>query len=236
MTLAKLLETMTTSILDAKWDFRVGRVVPATGDVALAGGSVEVEATILYSDLRESSSLVNKIDRRVAAKAIKAFLTGACRVIRSNGGTVVSFDGDRVMAVFVGEQQCSRAARAALKINYFVKRVLGPKLATQFVSLQQAGFEISHCTGIDSGTVIAVRAGVRGTNDLVWIGRSANLAAARSEVRDEYASYITEAVFKALDDDARVGGPENESMWERATWKWKGEEVVLYRSKWRYVA
>lgn len=235
MSLAQDVETAINGVLNARWDFRVGRVVPDTADVALSGGAVELESTILYADLAESSSLVNEMDRRVAAKVIKAFLASACVVIRAHDGTVTSFDGDRVMAVYVGDYKNSNAAKTALKLNHVVKKVLSPKLAAQFVALKRTGFRLTHCVGLDTGTSVAVRAGVRGSNDLIWIGRAPNLAASLSEIRqDNYASFASAEVFKKLSDEAKFSNGEKKPMWGACTWTWRGEKLDLYRSEWTW--
>jgi class 3 adenylate cyclase len=40
-----------------------------------------------------------------AAEIYKSYLISACRIIRDNGGEITAFDGDRVMAVFIGNMK-----------------------------------------------------------------------------------------------------------------------------------
>ena len=44
------------------------------------------------------------------------FLYCAARIIRDNGGEVVAYDGDRVMGVFLGDQQAQNAAIVTVHI------------------------------------------------------------------------------------------------------------------------
>jgi len=88
-------------IFSQSWSLRDGRVVPSTDDIALAGGAVKLEATFLYADLAQSSYLATDFQQRTAAKIMKAFLYCMARLISANSGSVVSFDGDRVMGVFI---------------------------------------------------------------------------------------------------------------------------------------
>ena len=62
--------------------------------------------------------------------------------------------------------------KCALQIKYTVAAIMRPKFENQYDSVRNASFSISHGVGIDTGTVLAVRAGARGDNDLIWIGRS----------------------------------------------------------------
>lgn len=235
MTTAADLESIVNDVLYTPWNLRTGTTVPSTDTVTLSGGGVEVDATVLYSDLAQSSRLASEFDRRVAAKVVKAFLACASALIKDHGGEIKSFDGDRVMGVFMGPRKNSNAAICAIKINYAVAKILKPKLSSYFQSLSNSGFTISHATGIDTGTVLAVRAGIRGANDLVWIGRAPNLAARLSDLREDgFGSYITEQVFAAMADDAKFGGNPKQVMWERRSLTWQGEQVSVYRSSWTW--
>ena len=174
-TLMALYDDLTSDvqgIIDTPWSTRKGQKVPSTSDVALAGGAVELEATFLYADLANSSKMAKELDRRVAAKILKAFLATTARLVRYHGGTIVSFDGDRILGILIGDSKNSSAAKCALQIKYTVAAIMRPKFENQYDSVRNASFSISHGVGIDTGTVLAVRAGARGDNDLIWIGRS----------------------------------------------------------------
>lgn len=48
----------------------------------------------------------------------KTYLHCAAKVVRANRGEVTAYDGDRIMAVFIGPQKCSSAATAALQLHF----------------------------------------------------------------------------------------------------------------------
>lgn len=227
------LEGDVDGIISAAWDTRVGRKVPTTEDVRLAGGAVELEATFLYADLAGSSKIVKSLDRRVAAKILKSFLATTSRLVKYHGGSIVSFDGDRVLGVFVGAERNTVAPKCALQIKYTVDEVIRKKFEARYESVRTAEFKISHGIGVDSGVVIAVKAGIRGDNDLIWVGRPANLAAKLSDMRD-YCTYVTAPVYNDMGDSSKYGGSENVNMWERATWTFLGDKILVYRSNWRW--
>jgi len=168
MALSDDLENEVQAIISTTWDKRDGRKIPETEEVALAGGAVEIDATFLYADLADSSKMAKELDRRIAAKIIKSFLYCASKLIIARGGKIVSFDGDRVMGVFYGDSKNSSAAKCALQIKWAVDKIC-EKFETNYESVKNASFQIRHGVGIDTGTVLAVRGGVRGTNDLIWI-------------------------------------------------------------------
>ncbi len=214
-------------ILNIPWDTRQGWVVPETEQVKLDGGGVRLDATILYADLAMSSRLATNLHKNVAAKVFRCFLHCATKILTVHGGKITSFDGDRVMAVFLGDHKNTMAATAALKINYTVKKIIRPCIRQYFESLK--GFLLFHAVGIDTSEVLTVRAGQRGSNDLVWIGRAPNLAAYLSSIRKLGSrSYISREVFRGLKPAFR-NNPEL-AVWKPLQIKWLGKQLKIFRS------
>src|ERR1051325_2168679 len=227
------IEDDVDSILSQTWDIRDGEVVPETSDVALAGGGVKLTATMLYSDLADSTELAMNFDKRTAARVFKCFMTATSRIVRAQGGEIRSFDGDRVMAVFIGDSKNTSAAKAALKINHAVLKIIKPKLEAKYTSLSDGGWTIKHCTGIDTGEMLIVRGGIRNNNDLIWVGRAPNVAAKLSGVRAApYYSYITPQVYNKLSDEAKK--TDGKDMWQKTTWNEVAGIDTVYRSSWTW--
>jgi len=215
------------AIFAAQWNKREGRKVPEAEDVSLGNDAVELSGTVLYADLADSTGLVDNFKAWFAAEAYKAYLVGTCRVISNNGGEITAFDGDRVMAVFMGDYKNTSAVRTTLQINYLVRRI-NAALKKAYPS---TAYTLHHTVGIDTSRLFVARTGIRKSNDLVWVGRAANYAAKLCALGGaDYASYITEAVFSKLNKTAKYGGSPSRPMWEKRIWKEMG--VVVYRSSW----
>lgn len=211
------------------WNVRDGRVVPEAGAVLLGNEAVKLEpATVLYADLSGSTELVDKKPWEFAAEVYKTFLCCAARIIASEGGGVTAYDGDRIMAVFIGDSPNSSATRAALKINYCRVNIIMPLLKKQYPS---ETFELKHVVGIDRSTLRAARTGVRGANDLVWVGRAANYAAKLTTLPDSHPTWITKDVYDRLTDDLKL--TDGKQMWEKMTWN-AMNAMTIYRSTWSY--
>ena len=225
MALADDIKSEVTNVLRTAWKLRDGRDVPADNSIILGNDGVNLEAVVLYADLVDSSGLVSRESATFAAEMYKCYLTTACRVIRDNGGTITAFDGDRVMAVFVGDEKNSAAARTALKINYAIKKIVNPAIKVQY---PQTTYSVDHVVGIDNGKVLVAKTGIRGSNDLVWVGSAANIAAKLCTIREGHSSWITSRVHDMLASDAKLsnGSP----MWEARTWN----GTTVYRSAWTW--
>ncbi len=75
------------------------------------------------------------------------------------------------MAVFIGNAKNSSAARAALKINFARLHIIHPALKAQY---PKTTYELKYVVGVDTSQLFVARTGIRGANDLVWVGRAAN--------------------------------------------------------------
>lgn len=222
-------------IIDMPWNTRQGQKVPSSTDVALAGGAVELDATFLYADMANSSKMAKELDRRVVAKILKSFLATTARLVRFHDGSIVSFDGDRILGVFIGDSKNSTAAKCGLQINYTVKNIIRTKFESKYDTVKNASFTIRHGIGVDTGTVLAVRVGVRGDNDLIWIGRAPNLAAKLSDLRESpNYTFISTTVYNRLNDTSKYSGKDKKNMWEKCTWSFLGDAMTIYRSSWHW--
>ena len=218
------------SILNTKWETRDGQVVPEADDVQLDNDAVLLDGTVLYADLAESTTLVSGYKNWFAAEVYKSYLVCACTIIRSNGGEITAFDGDRVMAVFIGDSKNTSAAKAALQINYAVQEIINPKIQQVY---PKTNYELRQAVGIDTSKLFIARTGIRGSNDLVWVGRAANYAAKMCSFREGgYTTYITADVFDLLHDSVKYGGNPRALMWEQRNWEKQARTV--YRTSWRW--
>lgn len=223
-------EQLVSHVLTTPWNVRAGVVVPEHKDVVLTGGAVRLDLTILYADLADSTRMATNYDKRVVAKLYRSFLASCSQLIRDNGGHIRSFDGDRVMGIWIGNWKNTPAVRCALQINYVLTQIISPRFAQAFPTF--AGqYPIAHAAGVDTSDILAVRAGVRGDNDLVWVGKCANVAAKLSTLRESpYHSFITSAVYSKLHASAKVS-QSGLAMWEARHVDGIG---TIYRSNWRW--
>lgn len=220
------------AVLAQTWTLRDGRVVPTTQNVTLAGGGVELTGTMLYTDLADSTELA-MWDRKVTARLCKAFLGCATSLIRAEGGEVRSFDGDRVMGVFLGDMKNTRAVRCSLKINWMFLHLLKPKFTARYEAFRNGTYKLAHCTGVDTSEILVVRTGLRDNNDLIWVGSAPNVAAKLSGIRDDpYFSFISGAVYDQMADEAKVA-KDGRLMWEERAWT-AGPIKRVFRSSWTW--
>ena len=227
MPLGDDLRAEVRKIFKERWSVRAGRVVPESDDLKLGNDAVTLEGTVLYADLDGSTKLVDSNNRKFATEIYKCYLACAARIIRSEGGEITAYDGDRVMAVYIGGSKNTNAAKTALKINYAVKKIINPAIADLYPNQR---YSVTQSVGIDTCELFIARTGIRGSNDLVWVGPAANYAAKLSDRRGP-PSQITEYVYKKLNESAKFAS-NGQNMWQRATAQEIGNKII-YTSTWK---
>lgn len=130
------LEGSVDGILSTSFDERDGRVVPSTGDVTNSQ-AVKLDAVFLYADLAGSSALARHCPWDTTAKIIRSFLYCAARLIRAYNGQIRSFDGDRVMGVFIGDMKNTWATYCAREIFFCTEEILEPMATKKFSSAKK---------------------------------------------------------------------------------------------------
>ncbi|MHB8139956.1 MAG: hypothetical protein ACYDHD_01655 [Vulcanimicrobiaceae bacterium] len=78
-------------VVTATWDPRDGRKVPNVDDVALKEGAVDIEGSVLYADLANSTGLVELGNMQFAAHVTRVFLYVCSQLIKHCGGAIRSF-------------------------------------------------------------------------------------------------------------------------------------------------
>ena len=79
-------------------------------------GGAEIPLSILFADIRGSTSLAERTSASAFTRLVQRFYLGAARAVEDHGGVVDKFLGDGVMALFVpviaGEAHAERAIAA----------------------------------------------------------------------------------------------------------------------------
>lgn len=229
MALADDLNFEVKNVFKETWGVTAGRVVPAPASIGLGNSAIEFDsATVLYADLDGSTTMVDTMKWGFSAEIYKTYLLCAAKIIKSLDGVITAYDGDRIMAVFIGERKNTRAVFSALKINWAVKNIINPAIVAQY---PQTTFSVRHVVGIDTSPIRVARTGVRGDNDLVWVGRAANYAAKLTTMSSESPTWITADVYDALASDAKQYNGSD--IWEARLWT-AMNSMKIYRSVWTW--
>jgi class 3 adenylate cyclase len=132
----------------------------------------EVEATIVFSDIRGFASLAERLAPREVAEMIGRHLTAMVEVVTAHGGVVDKFTGDAVMAVFGAPRPASDHARRAVICAAAMQRRQVALNEAADVDLPTSEIGI----GINTGPMIAGTVGGPGRLNYTVLGDAVNVA------------------------------------------------------------
>jgi adenylate cyclase len=139
-------------------------------------GGVQREGTVMFSDLRGFTSFAESLPVERVIEVLNIYLGEMSAAILDNGGTLVAYMGDGIMAVFGApiEQpdHADRALRAA-------REMLGARLATfnSYLRAEGLGEGFRMGVGLNSGHVMSGNVGSQRRLEYTAIGDTTNTAA-----------------------------------------------------------
>ncbi len=155
-------------------------IVPKKGDLTF-GNTVKKmpHVKVFYIDMRKSRKILSDASTFWSVKIHKAFLGAVTHCLENREGHLRSFNGDGLLAFFIGENAASRAVRAALDIKGFVLEI--NKILTEN-DINPIDFGI----GIAQGEVVIAKSGKAGDDqtkqDLIWVAIALYVAVELSEL------------------------------------------------------
>jgi len=135
-------------------------------------GYLTTLATVMFVDMRGSTSLSEALTPLEMAQTVDAFLGPVVRIIIQNGGAVDKFIGDCVMAVF-GMRQEGTGAAEAVRAGWEIVEYLA---ATTRVRREAGASVLEASIGINTGEVLAGCFGPLLKRDYTVLGYHVNLA------------------------------------------------------------
>ncbi|MEY8838235.1 DUF427 domain-containing protein, partial [Cribrihabitans sp. XS_ASV171] len=132
------------------------------------GDGDEIDAAIMFCDLRGSTRLEEELERPAYLALLNQFFETVSTAVEAHGGEVLKFIGDAVLAVFPAGEDAAAAKGHALRAAMEIVETLAT-----------GGYgPVADCAiGLSYGRVTYGNIGSRGRLDFTVIGRAANVAA-----------------------------------------------------------
>ncbi len=157
------------SLLETYLGKRTGKRV--LGGEIRRGDGDEIDAAILFCDLRGSTRLQGALGREAYIELLNGFFEETTEIINAHGGEVLKFIGDAVLAIFPADAERHAACKHALaSAKEIVAKVSNPDASDASKSVECA-------IGIAFGGVTYGNVGSRERLDFTVIGTAANIAA-----------------------------------------------------------
>src|SRR5437667_9271074 len=184
---------------------------------ALPPQEVRKTVTIVFSDLKGSTAMGEKLDSEAVREVMSRYFDEMRAALERHGGTVEKYIGDAIMAVFglprLHEDDALRAVRAAAEMR--------DKLAALNEELDQRwGVTVGNRTGVNTGEVVA---GDPSTGQRLVTGDTVNTAARLEQAAPECEVLLGETTYRLVRHAVEVEHVEPLEL------KGKAERVPAYR-------
>ncbi|MFL5816435.1 MAG: CHASE2 domain-containing protein [Conexibacter sp.] len=147
------------------------------GDAAPRLESRRLEATVLFCDLRGFTMLSERLEAEQVIAVLNRYLEGVSAAVFAHGGTVVSYQGDGVMAVFGAPlPQSDHAARALAAAREILDDAL-PRFNARLMEERLADAPLDAGIGLNTGHVMSGLVGSERRVEYAAVGDATNVAA-----------------------------------------------------------
>jgi adenylate cyclase len=228
-------------IIDDTFDVIDIEYVPDIDDANLTFGNkgLKLVATTLYIDMRGSTTVLNKHNRKSVAKLHKAYFHTIVTIAKSLGGEVRSFNGDGMLVIFQGKtkKKLSDAVKAAMQMKWMLTSS-DSKVKKKMETYSSVDFGV----GIHFGDILCTKVGIGGINnrDLVWVGNAINKAV---KIGDKLHNNIgiSSNVYSNLEDSVKYipekdhwGIEIQKDMWQTAYIDYNGTKEIYYFTEYQW--
>jgi adenylate cyclase len=149
--------------------------VLASANENLRLGGVERDCTVLFSDLRGFTSFSESQPAAQVIEVVNHYLNEMTEAILAEGGTLIAYMGDGIMAAFGAPLEQSDHADRALRA---AREMVGPRLErfNAWIAEQGFGHRFVMGVGLNSGPVMAGNVGSEERVEYTAIGDTTNTA------------------------------------------------------------
>lgn len=187
---------------------------------ALSLGGARRNLSVLFSDIRNFTTLSEKQSPEQLIKFLNTYLTPMTEAVLENGGFLDKFIGDAVMAVFGAPVPDAQHPSAALRCVLTMHRALAE---AQPDLKQLIGSDVAIGVGINSGDMVVGNMGAHERFNYTVIGDAVNLCSRLEGLTKVYG------VFCLVGDTTRRSAPDFEFREvDLVQVKGKGEPVAIH--------
>ncbi len=225
------IQNKVKNISKEKFEVQEVNYVPNIDDSKLTFNctGLKFNATVLYIDMRGSTAILNKHNKRTVAKLHMSYYHAIVKIAKSTGGKIRSFNGDSLLVFYQGntKDSLSNAVKAAMQMRYAITELINEEL--------KAYSDINFGIGIDHGEVLVTKVGLGGdgdNKDLIWIGNAVNKSTVISD-KCSNPNYIgiSRIVYDNLEEYVKYHEKDNGYFGKQKVDMWSHVNID-YNSNW----
>ena len=128
----------------------------------------------VYIDLASSTKINIEENQKLAAHIFNSYIKAVVKIFKEYQCKYIDIQGDGGFALFDGDNKVTKAVVSAVTIKTLLSR--DTNYLSNFVSDKLKNTNLSLRVGIHQGSILAKKAGIRGENEIVWLGDVVSVA------------------------------------------------------------
>ncbi|HOD42828.1 MAG TPA: adenylate/guanylate cyclase domain-containing protein, partial [Candidatus Wallbacteria bacterium] len=187
-------------------------------------GGEDIEATILFSDIRNFTAMSEKMSAREVVDFLNEYFSFITEPIMQNRGVINKFIGDAVMALYIPHLGSADHVSDAVKSAVGMREKL-----RQFNEMKKRPVDVNFGIGIHTGVLVAGNIGTSARLEYTVIGDTVNVA---SRIESENKTFksdilISEETYLKLDGELKKA--HSFEKCEPVSVKGKQKPLILYK-------
>ena len=133
------------------------------------------EVVCVYFDLSSSTKILKDYGDKISVKIFDSYIQSATRIFKNFECSYLDIQGDGGFALFSGDRYIQRAMVSAITLKTLLSRSYAGNL-NDLVKKMKSKINLCSKIGAHIGKILAKKSGIRGENEILWLGGLVSVA------------------------------------------------------------
>lgn len=133
------------------------------------------DVACVYFDLSSSTNILRDYGDEISVKIFDSYIKSATRIFKNFECSYLDIQGDGGFALFSGDKHIQRAMVSAITLKTLLSKSYSGNL-NDLVKKIKSKINLSSRIGVHIGKILAKKSGIRGENEILWLGGLVSVA------------------------------------------------------------
>lgn len=133
------------------------------------------DVVCVYFDLSSSTNILRDYGDEISVKIFDSYIKSATRIFKNFECSYLDIQGDGGFALFSGDKHIQRAMVSAITLKTLLSKSYSGNL-NDLVKKTKSKINLSSRIGVHIGKILAKKSGIRGENEILWLGGLVSVA------------------------------------------------------------
>ena len=133
------------------------------------------DVVCVYFDLSSSTNILRDYGDEISVKIFDSYIKSATRIFKNFECSYLDIQGDGGFALFSGDKHIQRAMVSAITLKTLLSKSYSGNL-NDLVKKIKSKINLSSRSGVHIGKILAKKSGIRGENEILWLGGLVSVA------------------------------------------------------------